>query len=193
MSPTGARPDRPRAAARPAAAPTPAPAPAPAPRLQGRRPAWARTCLILLALGQGLPGAWALLWPRGFYDTYPLPGHPWVAGFPPYNEHLVHDTGAAGVALAVLAAWAARRPHPLLVRAAAVPALTFGVAHLVFHSAHLGHPAGLEEGAQVLSLVAPVVCAAAALLAAHGTPRTAAGAPPEHPQAHPPVKEETQE
>ena len=28
------------------------------------------TDMFLLVLGEGLPGAWALLWPRGFYDDY---------------------------------------------------------------------------------------------------------------------------
>ncbi|MDI3405724.1 hypothetical protein [Streptomyces cavernicola] len=158
---------------------------APASRLYGTRLRWARGCLTLLTLGEGLPGAWALLWPRGFYDNYPAPGHPWVAALPPYNEHLVRDFGAGVLALSVVLAWAACTVQRRLVQAASVAALTLCVSHLAFHSAHLGLPAGVEEGAQLLSLTLPVVCAVAALLAARRTT-----APPGPLYVRPPGKEE---
>ncbi|MFM9368607.1 hypothetical protein [Streptomyces sp. Da 82-17] len=137
----------------------------------GARRRAARAALLLLAAAQGLPGLWALLWPAHFYGTYPVPGHPWVAGFPPYNEHLLHDTGAAGLALGVLCACAAYSVQPQLVRAAAASTLVFCVAHLVFHGAHLGRPFGAEEALQLFSLAAPVACAAVALLTTYGPPQ----------------------
>ncbi|MFF2654145.1 hypothetical protein [Streptomyces sp. NPDC058045] len=155
----------------------------------GARRRWARGCLALLALGEGLPGAWALLRPRHFYDSYPLPGHPWVAGFPPYNEHLVRDFGAAVLALSVVLAWAACTAGPHLLRAAAVAALTLCVPHLAFHSAHLGRPFGVEEGAQVVSLAMPVGCAVIAFLAAGG-PAPDTATEPQH-DSRPPRKEDT--
>ncbi|WP_406147111.1 hypothetical protein [Streptomyces sp. NBC_01012] len=156
----------------------------------GARLVWVRSCLALLAVGEGLPAAWALLWPRHFYDTYPLPGHPWVAGFPPYNEHLTRDFGAAVLALTVVLGWAACTARRGLVRAAAVSALTFCVPHLIFHSAHLGHPFGLEEAFQLVSLSVPVAAAVVALLAAGGTTALTA-TPPGHGPVRSPAQEET--
>ncbi|MGW7527301.1 hypothetical protein [Streptomyces sp. NPDC054783] len=138
-------------------------------RLSGARLLWARGCLAVLALGEGLSGAWALFLPRRFYGSFPLPGHPWVALFPPYNEHLVRDFGAAVLALAALLTWAACVTQPWLVRAAAGGLLVFSVPHLVFHSAHLGDSVAAEVPAQVLSLALPIVLAAAALMATAGT------------------------
>ena len=64
--------------------------------------------LLILAATQALVGVWALPAPRAFYNGFPLPGHPWVALLPPYNEHLVRDVGAFNLALTVVlvaAAW----------------------------------------------------------------------------------------
>ncbi|MBY8868221.1 EF-hand domain-containing protein [Streptomyces sennicomposti] len=142
--------------------------PVPAGRLTGARLLWARGALAALALGEGLPGAWALGRPRGFYDAFPLPGHSWVALFPPYNEHLVRDFGAAVLAMAAVIGWAAWSARPGPVRAAATALLVFSVPHLAFHLRHLGRADGVEAVAQLLSLVLPVVLAVTALAATAG-------------------------
>jgi hypothetical protein len=129
---------------------------------------------VALALGEGLPGAWALFLPHRFYDAFPLPGHPWVALFPPYNEHLVRDFGGAVLALAVVLGWAACVPHPWLVRGAAAGLLVFSAPHLAYHSAHLGRSHVTEVPAQVASLVLPLVLAGIAL-AATAPPRLRTG------------------
>jgi hypothetical protein len=36
-----------------------------------------RAALVFGVIEQIRTGAWPLLWPRGFYDAFPLPGHPW--------------------------------------------------------------------------------------------------------------------
>ncbi|MFJ3947291.1 EF-hand domain-containing protein [Streptomyces griseoaurantiacus] len=120
---------------------------------------------MVLALGEGVPGAWALLLPRGFYAAFPLSGHPWVALFPPYNEHLLRDFGAAVLGLGVVLGWAACVPRPWLVRAAAAGLLAFSAPHLLFHSAHFGRSSGAEVFAQAVSLVLPCVLAGIALAA----------------------------
>jgi len=53
-------------------------------------------------------GPWALMFPRAFYDHFPLPGKDWVSTLGPFNEDLVRDYGALNLALAVLLRY--RRP-----------------------------------------------------------------------------------
>ena len=54
---------------------------------------------ILNAIG-AFVGAWALLAPRAFYDTFPSSGFgPGVGVDGPFNEHLIRDVGALYLAL----------------------------------------------------------------------------------------------
>ncbi|MEU6765865.1 hypothetical protein ABZ916_25515 [Streptomyces sp. NPDC046853] len=99
--------------------------------------------LGLLALSQFGVGFWQLFAPRSFYGSL------WVSALPPYNEHLMRDLGAMGVALGVVSAAAARSMEPRLVSVALVADLTFTVPHLVFHSTH---PGGLSAGSTVMLL-----------------------------------------
>ena len=111
-----------------------------------------RAGLLLGLAVQLVSGVWPLLWPRPFYDTFPLPGHPWQAWQPSYNEHLVRDFGALNLVLALLFGVAAYTMDTLLTRTALVGYLIFGVPHLIFHLNHLNHmPAG-DAVAQVVSL-----------------------------------------
>jgi predicted anti-sigma-YlaC factor YlaD len=103
----------------------------------GRVPTLLRAGLVLLALSELLVGVWALPWPRAFFDTFPLPGHTWVAYFPPYNEHFVRDVGAYSLALGVMLLVAAWRPEPLLVRTTLAGFLLYSVPRTVFHALHL--------------------------------------------------------
>jgi hypothetical protein len=120
--------------------------------------------LVLLSLGQGLPGAWALFAPRSFYDGFPVPGNGWVARFPPYNEHLVRDLGALSLGLTTVLVLAAVHPERRLVRAAAWGCLGFTVPHLVFHVAHLGRFGAADVVAQLISQVAPILISGLVLL-----------------------------
>src|SRR5690242_14460694 len=82
---------------------------------------------------QLVTGVWPLLWPVGFYENFPLPGHPWQAFHPAYNEHLVRDFGALNLVLAMLFAVAAYTMNVLMIRTALVGYLIFAVPHLIFH------------------------------------------------------------
>ena len=102
-----------------------------------------RVGLLILAVTQALVGVWALPAPRPFYDGFPLPGHPWVALLPPYNEHLVRDVGAFNLALTVVLVAAAWTLDRTLVRVALVALLVYALPHTVFHAGHLaGFPPG---------------------------------------------------
>ncbi|MHA6620825.1 hypothetical protein [Pseudonocardia sp. DLS-67] len=95
--------------------------------------------LGLLAAGHGVAGLWALAAPLVFYEGFPLPGHPWVALLPPYNEHLVRDFGALNLALAVVLAGAALRADRATARLAALAVLAAAVPHAAYHVLHLSH------------------------------------------------------
>ncbi|GGX01194.1 hypothetical protein [Streptomyces lomondensis] len=123
-----------------------------------------RAALVLLALGQGLPGLWALFAPRSFYGEFPFPGLGWVARFPPYNEHLVRDLGALSLGLTAVLIAAAVVPERRLVRAAAFGCLGFTIPHLIFHVAHLGRFDTADVVGQLVSQVAPIVVSGWVLL-----------------------------
>lgn len=123
-----------------------------------------RAALVLLSLGQGLPGVWALFAPRSFHDGFPLPGNGWLAKFPPYNEHLVRDLGALSLALTAVLALAAVSLERHLVHAATFGCLAFTVPHLVFHVAHLGRFDTADVVAQLISQVAPIALSVMVLL-----------------------------
>lgn len=124
---------------------------------------WLRSGLIVIAVVQGVVGAWQLLLPQSFYHDFPLPGHPWVAMLPPYNAHLLVDTGAQNVAMAVMVGIAAAGMHRALVRVALVGSAIFAVAHFVFHASHLQHFPPADAVAQTVGLGAWLVLVAAML------------------------------
>src|SRR5690348_7337464 len=90
-----------------------------------------------LAGSGALIGFWAQLAPRSFYESFPLPGHHWIAPTGAYNEHLIRDVGGLYLALAVLSVWAALRPDQGTSRAVGAAWSAFSLPHLIFHSAHL--------------------------------------------------------
>jgi hypothetical protein len=133
-----------------------------------------RIGLLILAVTQAMVGVWALPAPRAFYDGFPLPGHPWVALLPPYNEHLVRDVGALNLAVYVVLVAAAVAPHRLLVTVALVCQLVYTVPHAVFHVTHLdGFPAA-DAVAQTAGFAVQVVLPLALLALA----RSLTAAPP---------------
>ena len=96
-----------------------------------------RVGLGILAIFQGVVGVWASLWPRSFYRSFPIPGHNWVSLLPPYNQHLVRDTGELSLALTVVLTAAALTGQRLLSVVAVVAVAVYAVPHAVFHAFHL--------------------------------------------------------
>jgi hypothetical protein len=103
------------------------------------RAGWLRGGLLFLAATPLIGGLWALLFPRGFYDDFPLPGSDWVSTLGPYNEHLVRDYGALNLAMAVLLLAAGVFLERRLAQVALVTWLVFEVPHLVFHLGQTNH------------------------------------------------------
>jgi hypothetical protein len=124
-----------------------------------------RPLLAALAVAAAVPGGWATLAPRSFYDDFPGIGH-WVAKAPPYNEHLVTDVGAFYIAFALLFAWAAWRPARALVVPVCSAFALFSALHLVWHVTHLGDFATADAIAQTFSLVLVLAASLGAVLVA---------------------------
>lgn len=114
-----------------------------------------RAALAVLAAVQVAIGGWILLAPRAFF------ANPWVNLHMVYNEHLLLDYGAMNLAMAVLLAFAVRRP-PLVVPALATY-LVHATIHLVIHTRYVGHlPAG--QSALLLTALGTLVVAPVVLL-----------------------------
>lgn len=97
-----------------------------------RARAWLRAGLVLLALLDGLQGAWAYLAPRSFYDDVPT-----VSMYPPYSQHFVSDVGGLQLAMTVLMASAAVLMQRRLVIIALAAFQVYALTHLIFHLTHL--------------------------------------------------------
>ncbi len=115
--------------------------------------------LAVLAASGALVGAWALVGPRSFYNSFPGFGHHWTAVTGPYNEHFVTDVGAAYLALTALAllalAWGDLRSCRLAGAAWAV----FSAPHFLFHARHLDGLSGFDKVAELSSLGATLLVA----------------------------------
>jgi hypothetical protein len=114
--------------------------------------AWLRTGLIVLGVYHLVLGAWTLFLPRSFYDTFPAPGHPWVALLPPYNEHMLRDFGALNLAMAVVLGSAAVSMERRLTFTVLAAAIVVEVPHMIFHAAHLQHFPPADAIAQTILL-----------------------------------------
>ena len=118
--------------------------------------------LILLVLGvpNVVAGAWAVLAPVDWYEDFPGWSPRLVSALPPFNEHLVSDSGSGLLAtglLALMAAWRLRRDVTVV---ATLGYLAFALPHAVFH---LRHPAAdLSTGANVVNT--SVLCFAVLLV-----------------------------
>lgn len=129
-----------------------------------------RLGLLVLALQGAFVGAWALVGPRSFYDSFPGFGRHWTAVTGPYNEHFVTDVGAAYLALAAAAvlalAWADLRTCRLAGAAWAV----FSTPHLSFHVRHLDGLTTLDRIGELTSLAATLVVAVLLVLPGRTAP-----------------------
>lgn len=120
-----------------------------------------RTALVLLALGEGIPAAWAAAFPLSFFHGFPTPDRAWLTLFPPYNEHMTRDFGMIALPFVAVLLYAAAIPHRGLVRAVLLASLLFSVPHLLFHQNHLVSSPDIPV--QVASQVVPIAVALVAL------------------------------
>lgn len=127
-----------------------------------------RAALGLIAVVMLPAGLQAALWPRSFFDDFPL-GRGWIAHVGDvYNEHLVRDVGALFLALIVVTGWTVVRRGP--VRPVAAAWLVQGVLHLVHHGRHLDGYRTVDKIGLIGSLVMVPALALVALWADRSTP-----------------------
>jgi hypothetical protein len=129
---------------------------------------WLLVLLGLLHVSWGVP---AVLAPRWFFDHFPGLGHHWTAAYPPYNEHLMTDAGAAFLTLGVLlliAAWLRDRKVTATVLTGLI---VFSAVHLAYHAGHPAQLRGVDLAASLVSLALGVVIPAAMLLTLARSPR----------------------
>jgi hypothetical protein len=123
---------------------------------------WIRVGIAVTLGGpQLLIGAWAVMAPKNWFESFPGFDPRLVAAEPPYNEHLVSDAGAGflatGVVLLVAAIWANRAA----IRIALLAFVAFTLPHVVYHATN---PAaaltGAENAISTLTLTNGLVLAA---------------------------------
>jgi hypothetical protein len=133
-----------------------------------RMPGMLRFGLVILALPQLAIGIWALISPRGWFDTFPGGGHHWLPAYGAYDPHLATDVGAAflalGVVLVLAAVWLDRR----LVQAALIGYLVYQVPHFVYHLANDHRLAAGDHIASDISLGLSAVLALVLLTLTRG-------------------------
>lgn len=117
------------------------------------------TTWILAVLGV-LHTSWgvaAIAVPRWFFDNFPGLGRHWTAAYPPYNEHLMTDVGAAFLALGVLLLIAAWLKDRKVTNVVLIGLVVFSAAHLAFHSHNPGNLQGADLAASLATLALGVV------------------------------------
>lgn len=130
-----------------------------------KSPTATRAFGIALAVPQLVTGLWAVLSPRGWYDSFPGLGPALAAAEPPYNPHLITDAGSGFIATGGLLLGACLLGGHAEMRVAAAGYLLFAAPHLVYHALN---PSPLLAAAydvlNVVLLGAQVVGAAALIV-----------------------------
>jgi hypothetical protein len=138
--------------------------------VRNRRALLGATGASLLAVG-----VWAQVFPRSFYDDFPM-GRSWVSLDGPYNEHLVRDVGGLNLGLALATVAVAALGTAMLLRLGAVAVLLYSAPHLAYHATHLDPYGSADRISLIVTLalvvVVPVVVA---LLPLTDAPRTTPG------------------
>ena len=122
-------------------------------------PGTLRAGLLILGLPQLAIGAWALISPSGWFDTFPGAGHHWLPDYGPYNSHLATDVGATFVAIGVImilaAVWLERR----VVQVALIGYLAYAIPHTVYHLANDHDLGGSDQVVNGVTLALSVLLA----------------------------------
>ncbi len=138
-----------------------------------------RAGVASLGVPQLILGVWALFWPQGFYDSFPvIAGQHWLPVYGAYDSHLTTDVGATFLAIGVLmllAAWVGERR---LLQVSLVAYLAYAIPHFVFHVANDG---ALSSGSEAVNglLLGSTVAGAIGLLVLMRLPRPAGPLPAE--------------
>jgi hypothetical protein len=127
-----------------------------------------RVALVLTMILAGVLGTWAYLWPRLFFDRFPVVLGTWISTDGPYNEHFVRDHGAMYLALGAAGVFALARPSAALLRGLGIVWTVFAVLHGAYHLAHLYHLTRREATGLTVALATAVLLGVALLLPGPG-------------------------
>jgi hypothetical protein len=145
-----------------------------------------RIGLGYLAVQAGYVALWILMAPRGFYDTFPTGPAEWVSPLPPYNEHLLRDFGAAGLALAVLAVLAAVWLERRLVQATALAFIVAALPHFAYHLTTTHRLSTVDNLQSLTGLFLPMLVSGGVLWLSRSELRAGGPAPPPAPSSEGP-------
>ena len=127
---------------------------------------WKRLILIGLAVPNILAGCWAVLSPAHWYENFPGWSPRLVSALPPFNEHLVIDSGSGLLASGLIVLIAGLCLRRAITVVATVGYLAFALPHAVFHLQHPGEGLSTAQDAlKVATLWLVVVLASAVLIA----------------------------
>src|SRR5262249_7381406 len=140
-----------------------------------RMPGTLRVGLLVLGVPQLAIGAWALISPHGWFDTFPGGGHHWLPDYGPFNSHLAFDVGATFGAIRLILCLAAWWLDRRVVQVALIGYLAYAIPHAIYHLAN-DHDIG--DGDQVVDGVTLVLTVLLALTLLWLTRPPAASAPP---------------
>ncbi len=126
--------------------------------------------LTVLGLLHLIWGVAAVAAPRRFFDAFPGFGPGWTAAYPPFNEHLMVDVGAAFTAFGVLLLLAATLVDRRVTAVVLTGVVVFSAIHLGYHAVRHGDLAGATLAASLVSLLLGVLVPLALLWINQGTP-----------------------
>lgn len=128
-----------------------------------------RGALVGLVALAGVVGTWSYVWPRHFFEHFPVVLGEWISQDGPFNEHLARDHGAMYLALGAASAYGLLRGSQAVYRATGMAWTVFGILHLTYHVTHLGTLATTEATGQTAALAAAVALGIAVMIP--GRPR----------------------
>jgi AhpD family alkylhydroperoxidase len=133
--------------------------------------------LLSIAVPTLATGAWAVVAPSSWHQSFPGLGRHWLPPFGAYNEHLARDFGGALLALGVLLMWTALSPGSPLRRVVPGAFLAFALPHFVFHLAHLGELPAADDAVNLVLLGLSVAVPLALLVMPDEPPLSMRAAP----------------
>jgi hypothetical protein len=137
-----------------------------------------RAGLVLLALPSAVIAGWALVAPRGFYDSFPGAGRHWVSALPPYNEHLLRDFAAASLAITVFLVGAAIVLERRTIQIALIAFLAYSIPHFAYHLTTTDHYSTGDNVASLGGFAVELILAVALLFLTREIVRASEAQPP---------------
>lgn len=113
--------------------------------------------LVVLGLLHLIWGVAAVAAPQRFFESFPGFGPGWTAAYPPFNEHLMVDVGAAFTAFGVLLLAAAVLADRRVTAVVLIGVVVFSAIHLGYHAVRHGELAGPTLAGGLASLLLGVL------------------------------------